>query len=446
MNIQELEPLFDFNANTSSILIHKSRAEICIDKNTYVGDGEICLELLPRANIVAYGYFKNILIDNKDILFKEDKVSSFSIDGRQIDGFILGSEFNISSGEYHLKWCPNLEPIQGVGNDSTQISFLVFHLFNFPDFCGVGHIKEKEGLTEYFVNHIDLNCDEWNVAIKSLTSTKKNIKKLQKEGGYCLTHIGKIKKIDDSLFCGKNATQCLQALGFFLSFAKGGWCEPICVVGFDTQGNQIWKLWSSPKEAWHTCMSWFDSHHGSQLVNLFPGFMNRWKNAKWNEALREVIYWYLNANFSSRGIDAGIILTQAAIERLSYEYTVKDKCLLTIKGFKDLRASDKFRLLFSSLNIPIKLLDKTPELEALSQQFKWLDAQHGLTEIRNSLVHPEHKTRGQADLVIYEAWNLGLWFLEMGLLAICNYSDTFGNRLVKERWVGQVEDVPWKNL
>jgi len=171
--------------------------------------------------------------------------------------------------------------------------------------------------------------------------------------------------------------------------------------------------------------------------------MMRWDDENWREALREIIYWYLNANYSPRGIDAGIILTQAAIERLSYEYAVKDKKLIEAKGFKDLRASDKFRLLFSSLDISIDIPTTVPELKKLAKRFNWLDAPHAMTEVRNTLVHPEHKQRGQFRSAIYETWNLGLWYLELSLLRICGYSGTYSNRLVSE-WVGQVEDVPWK--
>ena len=166
-------------------------------------------------------------------------------------------------------------------------------------------------------------------------------------------------------------------------------------------------------------------YHGSihimvlELATLFPGFMKRWVNDDWREALHEVIYWYLNANHSSRGIDAGIILTQAAIERLSYEFSVKDRRLLTVNGFKALWASDKFRLLFSSVNIPLDIPAETSELQQLAgnSQINWTDAPHALTEIRNSLVHPEHRRRGQVDSTDDEAWNLGLWYLEMGILS-----------------------------
>ena len=443
MNVKKLEPLFDYKTNRSNMLIHKSNAEVCINGNTYHGEGEIRLELLPRADICAYGYFQGVSVrDSLGSSLGQDKISSFSINNRQIDGFHLSSGGNIDSGEYNLKWCPKSEPIVGIGDDSTQISYLIFHLFNFVDLNGTRQTVENDGSKNHRIEHVDLVCDEWHVELKSLISTREDIKSLKEEGGYRLTHIGGIRKKDNTLFSGQNAKQCLKALRFFLSFAKGGWCEPVCSVGFDESGARVYESWCSPKEPWHTPMSWFDPHHSSQLVDFFPGFIDKWRDGEWGEALHEVIYWYLNANFSSRGIDAGIILSQAAIERLSYEYSVKYKKLTSVNGFKDLWASDKFRLLFSSLDIPIEIPKETPTIEQLSKKYNWVDAHHALTEVRNSLVHPEHKKRGQLASAFYEAWNLSLWYLEMGLLAACNYSGTYGNRL-KQRWVGQVENVPW---
>lgn len=441
--MKKLEPAFNFSNDAPSILIHKGEAGVCIDQNTYTGSGEVRLELSPRADIYLYGYFQGV--PAKDALnasLGQTEVSCFSVSGRQIEGFRLSSGGNIDSQEFNLKWCPKSEPIIGVGDESTQMSSLVFHLFNFVDLLGARHSIHRDGAAMDRIEHVDLACDQWNVELKSLLSTPEAIKKLKEEGGYRLTHVGCIKRIDTALFSGKDAQQCLRALRFFLSFARGGWCEPICAVGFDESGNRVWESWSSPREPWRALPSWFDAHTGSQLAILFPAFMKRWNNDDWQEALHEVIYWYLNANFSPRGIDAGIILTQAAIERLSYEYAVTDKRLLMLNGFKDLRASDKFRLLFSSLGIPLEIPKEMPEIIKLAKNFNWSDAPYALTEIRNSLVHPEHKRRGQLDSVYYEAWNLGLWYLEMGMLAVCNYSGTYGNRL-KQRVVGQVESVPW---
>jgi len=435
-NINRFEPAFDFTACGSSVLLHRGPAEITIDGNTYTGDGEVRLDLVPTAGVHFYGAFQGVLPSTKITLFR--------VNERNIEGFWVNIGGDVVALRTTVKWCPTSEPIIGIGIDSTQMTRVVFHLFNFVDFFGTRRSSEQSGNMTHAIEHVDLSSDGWQVELKSLPETRSNIERLKAEGGYRLTHIGCIERIDRSSFSAKEAQEYLSALGFFLSFVKGGWCEPVCAVGFDASGNRVWESWSSPREPWYTPLSWFDPHNSLQLATLFSGFMTRWTDDNWREALHEVIYWYLNANHSSRGIDAGIILTQAAIERLSYELAVKDRRLITIDGFKALRASDKFRLLFSTVGILLDIPAETPELQRLANtsQINWLDAPHALTEIRNSLVHPEHKRRVQFGNAYYEAWNLGLWYLEMSILAVCGYSGTYGNRL-KQRALGQTENVPW---
>src|SRR5208337_1620459 len=131
---------------------------VCINQNTYTGDGEVRLELLPRANIYFYGYFKGV--SPEDSLsaalgesFGRSGVSSFSINSRQIDGFLLNSGGNIDAQEFDLKWCPKSESINGIGDESTQISFLIFHLFNFIDLLGPRHSIEQVDSTMYRIDH-----------------------------------------------------------------------------------------------------------------------------------------------------------------------------------------------------------------------------------------------------------------------------------------------------
>jgi hypothetical protein len=437
------EPLFDFTAGESSVLINECQAELCFGQDSYIGRGEVRLDLLPSANIYIYGYFEGVA---KQYFFGErfgqTEITSFSINDRQIEGFRLSSGGDINTQNYNLKWLPKSEPINGLGEESTQIVKIIFHLFNFTEFIGNRTSNEQNGTTNYEIQHIDLNYHKWKVELKSLPSTRNNIKILKEKGGHQLTHVGGIERADGGLFSGKEAKECLVALNYFLTFAKGGWCNPVCAVGYDVSANRVWELWSSPRESWRESSVWFDSHNSEQLRNLFPLFMSQWENEFWCEALREIIYWYQHSNNDHRGIDTGIILTQTAIERLSYEYSVKDKRLLSLKGFKELRASDKFRVLFSSLGIPLEIPEETPEMGKFAEKSNWLDAPHALTEIRNSLVHPEHKNRGQLESVYYDAWRLGLWYLEIGILAICGYSGTYANRL-NRRWIGKVGDVPW---
>ena len=289
-NIHRLEPAFDFADGESSVLIHQNQAEISIDGNKYVGDGKVCLDYLPRANVHLYGYFKGV--SDQDAMGAHNgqkTISYFSINGRRIEGFRLSSGGDRDYQEYNLKWRPKSEPISGVGDKSTQMIRVVFHLFNFVDLIGNRGSTEQSETMNHAIQHVYLTSDEWKVELKSLIATPENINALKEKGGYRLTHIGGIQKTDDTSFSGKDADVCLRALRFFLSFAKGGWCVPICAVGFDASGSRVWESWSSPKEPWHTPLSWFDPHNGSQLAALFPGFMKRWANDDWREALHEVI-------------------------------------------------------------------------------------------------------------------------------------------------------------
>lgn len=117
--------------------------------------------------------------------------------------------------------------------------------------------------------------------------------------------------------------------------------------------------------------------------------------------------------------------------------------MISADSFTRLKASDKFKLLFSSLELSIDISKDLPEFEKMAKAMKWDDATHGMSEIRNSLVHPNPKNKGRFKSVYYDTWKLGQWYLELSLLKLCGYSETYCNRL-NPGWVGEVEKVPWK--
>ena len=443
MSGMDFQPCYDFKGPNESVLLAARPASFSVDNTVYAGKAEVRLDLQPQANVRIYGVFENVPFPiAAQCSFRQKEISSFAVAGKTIPGCALSVGGDQEDQTMTLAWGPRSEPIIGTGDHTTStISYIVFHLFNFKDMIGTRRsAKAADGATAALV---DLESEEWQIEIKSLPNTDDSFKYLDEVGGFSLTHIGCLKRKDESTFDGKSAWQALDVLRYFFSFSNGCWCAPICPVGFDHSENRVWECWSSPKDAWHFCYSWFDRHHCEQLSALFPGFMTRWRHESWREALREVIYWYLNGNNSSRVIDAGIILTQAAIERLSFEYVVKDRRLMESEGFKKLNASDKYRLLFSSLGIPIDMPDALSGMAKLAKQRNWIDSPHALTEMRNSLVHPEHKNHAQFHDAYFEAWKLGLWYLELALLKICAYCGSYSNRLTA-KIVGQIEDVPWR--
>ncbi len=439
-----MNPILIFSGEETKTLLCEGTAELKIDETSFEGSGQVWFELLPRPHIYHLGIFKDESHSvAAPLIFNPQAILKYLFNKCEVEGFQISGRCELGSEKTIVKWQPSKETFLGLGGDATQLSEVVFHLFNFAKIIGPRRHREQRGNLTKAIECVSLQSDFWKVDIESLFETDDRLKKLKEEGGHRLTHTGSIKRSDGTTFSGKEVNDVITMLKFFLSFAKGGWSEPICAVGYDANSNRAWESYNSPHESWINPYSWFDPHNSQQLTDLWKGFTARWANEDWREALVEVIYWYLNSNNTSRGIDAGIILTQTAIERLSYEFAVKEKRLVEIQGFQDLRASDKFRLLFSSLGISLDIPGEAPELQKHAKKFNWVDAPHALTEVRNSLVHPENKRRGHLDKVFYEAWNLGLWYLEMGILAICNYSGTYGNRLKTTRSLGTVEKVPY---
>jgi len=440
----KIMPILDPVPASPNILIHKNKSAVCINANIYEGEAEVFLEFLPRPSIYVYGSYNDVpTVDILQAASNPSIVTHLSINSTTVNGFAISCGGDINSNVSRLKWCPEMEPIGVIGNDLTQFKRVIFHLYNFKEFRGTRISIEGGETFARQINHIDMIYENLKIEIKSLVETEDNIKKIKSEGTSCLTHVGEFQNIDGMDFNGKEASEILTELASFFSFSRGKRCNPIFAVGFNSANARVWESWSSPVQQEDVPFSWFDPDHGSQLANFFPKFHERWKDEDWRRTLRESIFWYLSANIPSRDLAAGIILTQAAIERLSFQFSVEDKKLLTRDAFKDLRGADKFRILFASLGLPLDIPSATPKLQKKGISLKWGNSPYALTVIRNSLVHPEHKSRGKFDDLIFEAWKLSLWYLELSILAICNYDGTYANRLTQTS-AGQVEDVPWK--
>jgi hypothetical protein len=442
------EPVFDFESNRQSILLRTDQAKLRSTNGTFPCYSEARLDLLMSPRI----YFHLTSIDDRDDrdniwrglnLIFGDRTSTLCVDNKPTEGFIVSC--NSNGGKFFAKWSPQQTPLTVIGEDNTLINNVVFHIFNFPDFIWQSVIiPYKNGETS--ICWLELGNEMWNVCIKSLPTTHDNIKLLSNEGGYLLTHIGQLRKVNHEPIKGKEAFEFLHCLTFFLSFVCGTWVNPVCPVGFSVDGEKQWEQWSSPRSDWKKpTFTWSHEQGFTQMESLFPVFQKKWTSDQWGKTLQETIYWYLRANNISQGIDTGIILAQTAIERLAYEYAVNDKRSISSSGFQKLTASDKYRILFSTLGIPLDIPQTMPELQKLANQLqpKWEDAPQALTEIRNSLVHPIHKHRDKFnDNVYFETWKLSLWYLELGILAVCGYNDVYCSRIQNTPFA-RLDKVPW---
>lgn len=403
------------------------------------GDVEVRLDLLPNPHIHMHFTNQKHLTDIEQVkLLKSLEAVEFFIKlgSNEREFKVYSKRVSLSNEGSSLILASYSEPIIGFGDNTTEIHHIVFHLFNFKDILGMSSTieerTEETGRAFYRIHHVNLKTDNWVIELRSVVESGRNFKKLENEGGYGLTHIGCLKKIDDKTFSGREAEEMLADLGLFFSFAKGVFCKPICAVGFDSFNNRVWESWSSPKKSWSNPTSWFNKFHPEQLENLFSGFIDRLTDTDLGKSFRESIYWYLNANDPNQAAETRIILTQCALELLSFVYLTQKLKSITVKEFKRNAAAKNYRLFFSSLKIPVDISNNYPELKVVAKKFDWgLDAPHAITEVRNALIHPDKKTYGEFEAaVVVETLNLSLWFLELSILRLCGYSEPYNNRIL----------------
>ena len=430
LNVKAQAPVLDFTDNAESALLDRQTVKVVTDDLRIAGEAEIKLELAPVPGVYLYGVFSDPRLRSAMMMAMSKPESMYLLNryDQRIEGARAESTWS-SDDTLKLKWMLIPEPVKVVGDDATQMTQLVAHVFNLET-----HLWRCVANT---AGMLELEHGPWKVRIRMVEQGPKRIRDVRDKGGYRLTHILEVGQ-DGRCFNGGDADKLLHAMRNFLTFAKGGMCELACPSGRNDAGIQVWARWSSPGQ-WHrTPSSWFDRQDAESLAEVFPGFMDRWALDGWEDALQTAIWWYAQANSGSPAIDQGIVTAQIATERLSYEYCVCERALVSKGGFEKLPAADRYRLLLSSLDIPIKMPSAAKSLVAASSAGSWTDSPQALTEIRNKLVHAGRRgTKLEADGYV-EAWLLATWLLELTILALCNFKGEYWNRVNSVK-----EPVPW---
>ncbi len=366
--------------------------------------------------------------------------------GIEFDGLLHAT--NSERGE--IVYIPNISGLL-VTKPSDAITSATFHLFNFPEFISPDdflltkvNTPNKSSLR---CGRVVLKASGWTITIGANDRTGDLVKALKAKGGFVITHAGRIARDDGSPFSSQQLSDLLACLHYFLSFALGRWAGPALPIGFDVTGHRVYEEWGIrmvASGAWNGSYSCLDEHHGELLSQVFPGFLALWENPVWRTPLAHALYWYLGSctRGTGIGVDTGIILAQTALELLAWTHCVIDRKMVSPAAFKrrGLVTADKLRLLASSLEIPRAI---PPGLSVMPPSVgrPWADSMELITGIRNALVHPDAPA-ALPEQPFVEGWKLSLWYVDMVLLRLCGHVGSYANRL-KQRWVGEVEIVPW---
>ncbi len=446
-----LRPIYTTDNLNQNILLYKGAFEISVfvgnRKVSIKGYGNVGYKWLPIPRIKFYfrchddnqeadlafyaignGSPVSLTISDPDLKISLEVFVEQSSFGDKQENFILGE----------IK-----EPID-LGN-SRNLSSVLFHVVNFHDFRGrPPSILKQENGDKIYIQRLVFKAENWKITLDQVANTSTNINYLKLHGGFAITHVGKLEKIDGQIFTGEEARDFLKKFTYFLSFARGFRIPILFLIGYDIQEKEIWEYWEeSNANLWKNVNSWCPKGSECELKKAFPGFLRWWQN--WEGSARTALDWYLEANYNSL-CEQRIILVQVALELIVWVIFVEKDKTISNTRFSNLRASDKLRQLFSRFSIPLEIPGSSTFLNDLRQfasNSNWEDGAHTLTEMRNALVHPKTNKRNH----VYDAAGdakigagyLGIWYLELTLLAIFKYDGLYQNCL--NDFI--IEDVPW---
>ena len=444
-----IEPIYSQAGPNQPIVLGATGVQFTYKGETYRGTATVTSRFVPNERLCfvvpiilpelcgADGWDRKLTLTDRDITLDVFCVSAPS-----------RSEGGRESGELVL--IPMTFPVT-VTSPSEAISTAVFHLFNFPYFFGpedysLTH-RETHLSTMKRCGRVNLKADGWDITIAATGETGDLCEALTNQGGFALTHMGKIEREDGSAFSSGQLDDLLHCVHYLLSFALGRWAGVAFPIGFDKTGKKAFEQWGLPLVAagpWNGTYSWFDRMHGEILSQVFPGFMDLWKNELWQRPLKEALYSYLAAceRGTGIGVDTGLVLAQTALELLAWNYCVRERKMVSEEAFglRGLSAADKLRILASSLGIPLEIPACLRALGARRGR-KWQDGMEAITSIRNACVHPRAEN-SFPDHSYFEGWKLSLWYIDMVLLRLCGHIGQYSNRLIHDRWA-ELETVPW---
>lgn len=400
--------------------------------------GSLTLTWLPQPSIRFELPFSNIPRTGESELIIKDFPTTL------LSAFI--TNYNIGS----VNQCKGIlwKSPKALGNES-KCDKILFHIPNFHKYIS-SPIRSASSMKQWMGRFI-LQLNDWNIIIDEQENTESLIHEVKNNIGYVITHVAEIRHSQNITFSLSQVETIIDSFWAFLSFSRGFRCGPILISG-SLENKEMFQKWQIPSlSSWKSVWSWFplnESLDQQEMSSLFQKIFTKSQDPLWASPILQTVHWYVEANNNAGGIEGSIVLTQTALEMLSWLYTVEDKNSATInrKEFKKKTASEKLRYLLEVLNIPTDIPTELCELNKLANDLK-TDGPEIFVRLRNAIVHPKKIKRELIDKTSNktrrEAWTIGLWYLELVLLKICEYQGRYVRRYFNGNDIFEaISDIP----
>jgi hypothetical protein len=366
-----------------------------------------------------------------------------------------------------------------IPNKTEDCYMVKFHVINFISYLGEIIVDRSLRTGRLILKYNDLK-----VEIDRNNNADKLFKDLEKKGGYAITHTGLIRHETNTLKI-EDIKSLLDALYYFFAFISGRWCGPILSLGLSSDEKVIWKTWDVITEEWYAIVdepdrrnkrpisgpgdhirltpwssgwTWTHSVETSELNQAFVGFMKIWDDRNLRDSLKTAISLYVEANQALGGTESAIVLLQSALELLAYLHADDHLKGKPCKNrFKDISADERIRWLLEDLDIPVDVPKDMKEINNYcTEKFRdanYKDGAKAITFLRNGIIHPSknliERLNKTEDVIKLQALSLGIWYIEMVLLRLFNYSGRYANRLWRfhdrsfRGGMGFLQQIPW---
>ena len=316
-----------------------------------------------------------------------------------------------------------------------------FSIINMHILATIGH--QVQGSKRFQrIGGAVLADDEWTISIRQSPDAKNTEQYLKSVGGFRITHIASMHKTDGSTYSPEEARAKMASVRTFLSFANGAPIGTCRILGTNQDWQTVWEDWHGYPASWSTGQrseSWlqqnrfFNIGETQAITSLFPALI---KTIESGDDTRLTIERYLSANTMQPFID---LTSNRAIGEMA-------------AAVLSPTSSNPWRKLSAELKSTGISLDIPAECRNLQQLYnsnpEWAKPRGGsqqldpgpttLRELRDHFEHPMRPINGLNDSyagrALYEAWQLGQWYLETIILARCGYTGDRANRIKGGEW------------
>jgi hypothetical protein len=289
-------------------------------------------------------------------------------------------------------------------------------------------------------------CGQFDISLTDPTTAHREIANALGPSPHVLSNSGTIRERNGHAFSSNAARIAVDTLHDALSFAAGSWVGVVLVQAVNASGEPVWSRWGTSRMSAASSQSgWYDPGHPQWIQPLCDGLLQAKSNEETWEPIRTALYWYVRSNTRGAGIDSSLILSQCALELLSWFVIVKRTAALSEQGYSQLSsASEKLRLALTLLGIPWQIPAGLKKVAALRKD--WRDVAEAVVQARNYLVHPTQsrsgKRRALQNYPWYELWIAGQWLLELVILRLLGHTGSYRNR-TRLTDFDPIERVPW---